>query len=422
MAEPSASILRLPIRPPVVGAPPRYAERRGADRREKDRLAHEEAALLARVLDILAADTSGERRLAGVLDLLAVTAGARRAAVLSGDPERRVAVTAETATGLADPTGAHELAAWLDANAPRSRAERAASGPAVVTVVRGRAQAAGPLAVAADVDRAPDARFASLDIPAAGRVTLGFEMDDEDGVLALAHRLPPTLARHAAVALALVTGQLAASAELDALRAHEVGARAVRLDGGPRPAIPADRAGRLPGPDPRGPGERPGDRRRVPRAEPADRGVDDRPRGRPARDLEARRGQPAPRDRPVLGGRGGRTGGRRAGSDRPRPADRPADRAATPDAGRGRGSSSRGADRHEPPRQRPEVRGPGRDGGRRRTVRRTGRDPGRPRRRSRASRRPTGRGSSSASSGSTAMPRSPERVSGWRSPAIWPGR
>ncbi len=221
MAEPDATILRLPIRPPVVGAPPRYAERRGTDRREEDRLAREEATLLARVLDILAGDASAERRLAGVLDLLAATAGARRAAVLSGDPERRVAVTAETTAGLADPAGAVELAAWLDAHAPRSRAERAASGPAAVTMVRGRTEAARPLAVTADSGRAPDARFASLDIPVAGRVTLGFEMDDEDGVLALAHRLPPTLARHAAVALALVTGQLAASAELEALRAHE---------------------------------------------------------------------------------------------------------------------------------------------------------------------------------------------------------
>jgi signal transduction histidine kinase len=221
MAEPHSSIVRLPIRAPVVGAPPRYAERRGTHRREEDRLAHEEAALLARVLDILASGVDAEHRLAGVLDLLATTAGARRAAVLSGEPERRVAVTAETTDGLADPDGALELAAWLDANASRSRAERAASGPALVALVRGAAEPVGPLPVADDPGRTADARFASLEIPAAGRVTLGFEMVDEDGVIALAQRLPPTLARHAAVALALVTGQLAASAELDALRAHE---------------------------------------------------------------------------------------------------------------------------------------------------------------------------------------------------------
>ena len=46
-------------------------------------------------------------------------------------------------------------------------------------------------------------------------------MTDEDGVLALADRLPPTLARHAAVVLALVTEQIAQAAELDVLRARE---------------------------------------------------------------------------------------------------------------------------------------------------------------------------------------------------------
>jgi signal transduction histidine kinase len=67
----------------------------------------------------------------------------------------------------------------------------------------------------------PDARFALIEIPSTGHVVLGFEMSDEDGVLALADRLPPTLARHAAVVLALVTEQLAQAAELEALRAHE---------------------------------------------------------------------------------------------------------------------------------------------------------------------------------------------------------
>ena len=67
----------------------------------------------------------------------------------------------------------------------------------------------------------PDARFALIEIPSTGHVVLGFEMSDEEGVLALADRLPPTLARHAAVVLALVTEQLAQAAELEALRAHE---------------------------------------------------------------------------------------------------------------------------------------------------------------------------------------------------------
>ena len=145
------------------------------------------------------------------------------------------------------------LAAWLDAEAPRSRAERAAAGRAPVMIARRSdptpppTEADGPPAPEADVAafgddelepvevRAssngrprgairrlpPDARFALIEIPSTGHVVLGFEMDDEDGVLALADRLPPTLARHAAVVLALVTEQLAQAAELGALRAHE---------------------------------------------------------------------------------------------------------------------------------------------------------------------------------------------------------
>ncbi len=143
-----------------------------------------------------------------------------------------------------------ELAAWLDAEAPRSRAERAASGRAPITFAR----LAGPVAAEAKAAEGaehetdgldflvetpaddelvpapppasihrlpPEARFALIEIPSAGHVILGFEMTDERGVLALADRLPPTLARHAAVALALVTAQVTQAAELDTLLARE---------------------------------------------------------------------------------------------------------------------------------------------------------------------------------------------------------
>ena len=46
-------------------------------------------------------------------------------------------------------------------------------------------------------------------------------MTDADGVLVLADRLPPTLARHAAVVLALVTAQIVGTDELEALQARE---------------------------------------------------------------------------------------------------------------------------------------------------------------------------------------------------------
>jgi signal transduction histidine kinase len=60
-----------------------------------------------------------------------------------------------------------------------------------------------------------------LPIPSAGEVALGFEFSRPADAERLADRLPPTLARHAAVALALVTSQLATERELAALRARD---------------------------------------------------------------------------------------------------------------------------------------------------------------------------------------------------------
>ena len=203
--------------------------------------------MLARALDVLVADAPAQTRLAGLLDLLARTVGARRAAVLSVTTERRVAVSLGADE---DESEARALAAWLDAEAPRSRAERAASGRAAITLARLAVRGAPlggsdsgtddeesgqdvlietladdePISSArpAPIHRLPpEARFALIEIPSAGHVVLGFEMTDEDGVLALTDRLPPTLARHAAVALALVTAQVAQAAELDALLARE---------------------------------------------------------------------------------------------------------------------------------------------------------------------------------------------------------
>jgi hypothetical protein len=74
---------RLPTRSLIVAAPPAFVDRRVGSRRAEDREAHEERALLARALDILAAGGNAEARLAGILDLLANSVGARRAAVLA---------------------------------------------------------------------------------------------------------------------------------------------------------------------------------------------------------------------------------------------------------------------------------------------------------------------------------------------------
>lgn len=240
---------RLSAQPPTVSPPPPFRERRAAHRRAEDRHAHQEKVLLARALDVLAAGTSAEERLGGILQLLASTAGAEHAAVLADGAERRAAVAVGPDE---DPAAAEALAAWLDNAAGRTRAQRAAAGRAPVAIV-----AAGPHAgisgpyprpssepaerpirlVPRDdpgldapapgptpsvVDEQAGRWYALLPIPSAGEVYLGFEFSRPDGPRRLAERLPAQLARHAAVVLALVTDQFAAARELDALRAREV--------------------------------------------------------------------------------------------------------------------------------------------------------------------------------------------------------
>jgi signal transduction histidine kinase len=244
MADRYSQLVRLPSRAPTVGPPGPYVERRQTSRRRQDRHSYEEAVLLARALDILASGAPADARLAGLLDLLARTVGARRAAVLSETPERRIAVELGAVEDEAD---AQALAAWLDAESHRSRAERAATGRASVMFARlpelapevqpEPPPALDPATETIDDDEVeveprpeaegrihrllPDSRFALIEIPTSGHVVLGFEMTDVDGVLVLADRLPPTLARHAAVALALVTAQIVGANELEALQARE---------------------------------------------------------------------------------------------------------------------------------------------------------------------------------------------------------
>jgi signal transduction histidine kinase len=222
MSEPRPD--HVPVGLPVVPPPPPFADRRVTYRREADRLAHRETVLLARALDILARDAEAESRLAGLLSLLASTVGARRTAVLANGHGRRVAVS--NAPGE-DPAEALALAAWLDAWAPRRRAERAAAGTAPIAVVteavtdahRPSSRAAQRAAAAAAAER--QHHYAFVPIPSAGGVVLGFDFPDERGPAQLDVRLPPHLARHAAVALALVTDQVATERELSALRARD---------------------------------------------------------------------------------------------------------------------------------------------------------------------------------------------------------
>lgn len=230
MASLSRSIGHFPIKAPTVLPPVPAIERRRAPRRAADLLAAEGAGLLTAALDIVVAEAPAEQRLADILALLAGTVGARRAAVLTGDPDRRVAVVLAPAE---DPVDARALAVWLDQQAPRTRAERAAAGPAPVLLVQ---SSSGSELRPGAVGKAPreaslraggrhldpvEARFALTAIPSAGPVHLGFEMAGIDAVLELPQRLSPTLARHAAVALALVTTQVARDQDLASSHARE---------------------------------------------------------------------------------------------------------------------------------------------------------------------------------------------------------
>jgi signal transduction histidine kinase len=204
----------IPAVAPSIAPPPPFSERRRRSRRATDRIADEETRLLAMALDVLASDRSAEARLADLLDLLADTVGAARAAVITDAEPRRVAVAA---SGTDDATQAAELAHWLDAAAPRTRAQRAAAKPADVVIAtrsHGPASRRGRSATGVPA-------FAWLPIPAAGNVTLGFAFARSADAAGLGERLPPALARHAAVALALVTESMSTERELAALHARE---------------------------------------------------------------------------------------------------------------------------------------------------------------------------------------------------------
>ncbi len=231
----------LPPQLPTVAPPAPFVERRQNYRRAEDRVAHQEKVLLARALDILASDQTAEERLAGLLRLLARTVGARRVAVVADGIERRAAVAIDEDE---NPAEAEELAAWLDAHAPRSRARRAAAGRAPISfIVGGRARVEDPsieeprpladdvedelaTVAATNADAAVEEldrprHFAILPIPTAGDVALGFEFGRPVDAARLAERLPPTMARHVGVALSLVTSQLASERELANLRARD---------------------------------------------------------------------------------------------------------------------------------------------------------------------------------------------------------
>ena len=197
---------------PLVAAPPPFVDRRVAFRRAADRLLHEETRLLARSLDILAGDDDADARLGGILRLLAEALGASRAALLGDRPVRRVAVVVDDGE---DPDAADALAAWLDAAGPRTRAQRAAAGPA--PVVRIVAPCGEPRPATDGID---EPHRLLLALPSQGGL-LGFDLTTPLDEAELEARLPARLVRHAAAILAVVSRDLALERELELLRARE---------------------------------------------------------------------------------------------------------------------------------------------------------------------------------------------------------
>ncbi|MCU0477928.1 MAG: HAMP domain-containing histidine kinase [Chloroflexi bacterium] len=207
-----------PIRPtlPSVPAPPAFSERRRAFRRAEDLTVHEDRALLAHSLDVLARPGDAATQVAEILQLVARVVRARRAAVLTSRPVRHVLVAAAPGENPAD---ARALAAWLDAAADRPAAVRAAAAPAEIIVVR--AGAPRPLD---DPGPAPAGRFADrlLRLQAAGApLQLGLELRRPEDAARVAARLPPGTLRHLLAALAAASGRATDEAELRGLRARE---------------------------------------------------------------------------------------------------------------------------------------------------------------------------------------------------------
>ena len=156
--------------------------------------------LLARALDILAEDAGAEARLADLLDLLARTVGARRAAIVADGPEPTGRRRDRPRRGSGGRSRARGLARRRRAAQPRPTGPPSAPRPD-----RGRRR--DRIRRAAPV-RSPSPTYAQVAVPTSGRVTLGFAFADPADAALADVRLPRTLARHAAVALALVTDQL----------------------------------------------------------------------------------------------------------------------------------------------------------------------------------------------------------------------
>src|SRR5512140_1647234 len=200
---------------PQIAAPPAGRERRGTFRRGEDRAIHEDRALLARSLDILSGPGDADEQLAGILLLVARVVGAKHAALLVEEPVRRVTV----AVGADEPGDAGDaLAAWLDANAPRPAARRAADGAAPISVVRARP---GGVAPPSGRGRAPGGTNVLVRGAVPGGTRLGVELPPGVDVEAVAAMLPTSTLRSVLVALSIASSRAADECERAVLRVRD---------------------------------------------------------------------------------------------------------------------------------------------------------------------------------------------------------
>ncbi|HEY5496079.1 MAG TPA: histidine kinase dimerization/phospho-acceptor domain-containing protein, partial [Candidatus Limnocylindrales bacterium] len=200
---------------PKIAAPPAFRERRGTFRRGEDQAVHEDRALLARSLDILAGPGDAVEQLAGILLMVTRVVGARRAALLVEEPVRRVTV----AIAADEPGDAgNALAAWLDAHAPRSAARRAADGAAPIGVVRARRDS---VKRRPDRERVPGGTNVLVPVTGPGGVHLGVELPPGVDLESVERRLPAPTFRNILVALSIASSRAADDGERAELHARD---------------------------------------------------------------------------------------------------------------------------------------------------------------------------------------------------------
>ena len=195
-------------------APPAAADRRRQPRRAEDRRLAREAAFLERAMALVSDPAPADIRIADLLALVARTAGAAQAAVLTDQGRRTIVASVPDEALAAD---GEALGRWLDEAAPAARRRRlpgarqsygARQGIAIL-VPRGRGRASAPI-------RRPAYRVVPL--PGPDRALIGLAFRSGRSATAADERFPEPLATLAAAVLASLAMQLEREGELEALR------------------------------------------------------------------------------------------------------------------------------------------------------------------------------------------------------------